>query len=225
MSTFEKTQRTAINRLPARGTYDREQVYAILDEALICHVGYSGADGSPYVIPTAYGRDGDRLFVHGSAISRTLEALGSGIPVCITVTLVDGMVFARSAFHHSMNYRSVMIFGIAEPVTDPDDKLRALAAITNHLIPGRWEETRPTTEAESNATQALLIKLGEVSAKVRTGGPHDAAEDLSLPIWAGVVPLFMQAGEPIASDQSQEESNSPLPDSLAEFMRKHLPRA
>jgi uncharacterized protein len=224
VSEFQKTQRTTIKRLPARGIYDREQVYSILDEGFICHLGYVAADGSPFVIPTAYGRDGDRLYVHGSAISRTLDTVGAGIPVCITITIVDGMVFARSAFHHSMNYRSVMIFGTATPIRERTEKLRALATITNHLIPGRWEETRETTDVEANASQALSIPLEEVSAKVRAGGPHDDAEDLPLPIWAGVIPLAIKAGAPLVSEQSDNEVATIQPDSIQAFIKKHAPR-
>lgn len=216
---FEKTERTTVHRLPARAAYERDTVYSILDEGLICHVGYTGSDGVPYVMPVAYGRAEDQFYLHGSAISRTMDRLAEGVTVCVTVTLVDAMVLARSAFHHSMNYRSVMIFGTALPITDPAEKLAALAAITNHLLPGRWEEVRETTSAELNATSVLRLPIEEVSAKIRTGGPKDGAEDLSLPIWSGVVPLGLTTGTPnVASDNL---TGARLPDSVGKFIGVH----
>ncbi len=199
METYQPTERTTVRRLPKRGVYDRAQVHAILDEGFVCHVGFA-VEGQPYVIPTGYGRDGERIFIHGSAASRMLRSLDQGIDVCFTVTLVDGFVLARSAFHHSMNYRSVVVLGKAHPVTDPGEKAVALRVITNHIVPGRWEEVRPPDERELKATSVLELALDEVSAKVRTGPPVDDEEDYALPIWAGVVPIQTSVREP-RSDQ------------------------
>ena len=181
MSTYAPTQRTQVHRLPKRAVYDKEQVHAILDEGFICHVGFA-VDGQPYVIPTGYGRVDDRIYIHGSAASRMLRSLNQGIDLCFTVTLVDGFVLARSAFHHSMNYRSVVVLGKAHPIDDPAEKMTALHAITNHIVPGRWEEVRTPTEKELKATSVLFLDLDEVSAKVRTGPPVDDEEDYSLPV-------------------------------------------
>jgi nitroimidazol reductase NimA-like FMN-containing flavoprotein (pyridoxamine 5'-phosphate oxidase superfamily) len=191
------SERTRVKRLPARAAYERAAIDAILDEGLVCHVGFT-LDDQPFVIPTAYARVGDALFVHGSAASRMLRGLASGLPACVTVTLVDGLVLARSAFHQSMNYRSVVILGVATLVGDPKEKLGALQAIVNHLIPDRWSEVRPPNEQELKATSVLRIPLAEASAKIRTGGPLDDAEDMSLPCWAGVLPLRLAASAPIA---------------------------
>jgi len=176
--------------------YDKAQVYAILDEAVLCHIGFV-ADGQPYVIPTGYARLGDELYIHGSPASRMLGALGEGIDCCVTVTLLDGFVLARSAFHHSMNYRSVVVLGKARVVTDAGEKRAALRCFTNHIVPGRWEEVRPASEHELKATTVLALPLTEVSAKVRTGPPIDDEEDYALPVWAGVVPLALHAASPI----------------------------
>ena len=185
---FTPTERTQVHRLPKRGVYDRDAVYRILDEGLVCHVGFV-ADGKPMVIPTGYGRQGETLYVHGSTASRMFRALGKGADVCVTVTLVDGLVLARSAFHHSMNYRSVVIFGKATVLEDPAAKREALHVFTQHVAPGRWEEIRQPSEKELQATTVLSIPLEEVSAKVRTGPPIDDEEDYALPVWAGVLPL------------------------------------
>ncbi|HLY17808.1 MAG TPA: pyridoxamine 5'-phosphate oxidase family protein [Bryobacteraceae bacterium] len=195
METYTPTERTQVKRLPKRGVYDRGQVHAILDEGFICHVGFV-ADGQPYVIPTGYARSGDLLYLHGSAASRMLRALGEGAPLCVTVTLVDGLVLARSAFHHSMNYRSVVVLGQARVVTDPKEKMAALAHFTNHIVPDRWDDVRQPYDQELKSTTVLALQLDEVSAKVRTGGPIDDEEDYALPIWAGVIPLHQQFGEP-----------------------------
>jgi uncharacterized protein len=195
MSAFAPTARTQVKRLPKRAAYDKAQVYSILDEGRVCHVGFV-VEGQPYVIPTGYARVDDRLYFHGSAASRMLRCLDEGVLVCVTVTLVDGLVLARSAFHHSVNYRSVMVLGQARLVTDPADKLRALRSFTNHLVPGRWEEVRPPNEQELKATSVLALPLAEVSAKIRTGPPIDDEEDYALPVWAGVVPLCAEWGEP-----------------------------
>jgi nitroimidazol reductase NimA-like FMN-containing flavoprotein (pyridoxamine 5'-phosphate oxidase superfamily) len=186
MSSFTPTDRTRVKRRPQRAVYSREQVYSILDEAFVCHVGFV-VDGRPVVIPTAYGRAGDQLYIHGSAASRMLRSLAEGIDVCVTVTLVDGLVLGRSAFHTSINYRSVVIFGKARLVTNREEKLEAFRHFTNHVIPGRWEEVRQPTDQELAATSALVLPLEEVSAKVRTGGPIDDENDYAFPVWAGVV--------------------------------------
>lgn len=196
LETFEKTPLTTLKRLPDRGRFDRETVYSILDEAFICHVGFV-ADGKPVVIPTGFARDGDRLYIHGSAASRMLRDLSGGIDVCLTVTLVDGLVLARSAFHHSINYRSVVIFGKAQLVDDDRQKMEALRLFTEHIIPGRWEEVRWPNEQEMKGTTVLAVELNEVSAKVRTGPPKDDEEDYNLPVWAGELPLNTIPGAPV----------------------------
>ncbi|HKY26690.1 MAG TPA: pyridoxamine 5'-phosphate oxidase family protein [Pyrinomonadaceae bacterium] len=196
MKTFEQTERTKLKRLPARGVYDRDLVYRILDEGLICHVGFA-VEGRPYVIPTGYARVDDQLYIHGSQASRMLRTLHRGVEACVTVTLLDGLVLARSAFHHSMNYRSVVIFGNARLVDDPQAKLSALRAFSEHMIRGRWDEVRQPTEEEMRATTVLSLPLEEASAKVRTGPPLDDEEDYELPIWAGVIPLSLVAGAPV----------------------------
>ena len=196
MEKYTPTDRTQVKRLPKRGVYDKEQVHAILDEGFLCHVGFV-ADGQPYVIPTLYVRDGDRIYIHGSAASRMLRTLDEGADVCVTVTLVDGFVLARSAFHHSMNYRSVVVLGKARLVDDPNEKMQALHRFTNHMVPGRWEEVRQPAEQELKATNVLVLALDEVSAKVRTGSPLDDEEDYALPVWAGVVPVRTELGVPV----------------------------
>jgi nitroimidazol reductase NimA-like FMN-containing flavoprotein (pyridoxamine 5'-phosphate oxidase superfamily) len=196
------TDRTRVQRRAERGVYDPEQIHSILDEGYICHVGFVEG-GQPYVIPTAYGRAGDRIYLHGSVVSRMMASLAEGIPVCVTVTLVDGLVLARSAFHHSINYRSVVVLGRARPVTDPAEKLAALRCITNHIVPGRWEEVREPDQQELAATQVLALPLDEASAKARAGPPVDADGDYALPVWAGVVPLRTLAGDPIPDERLQ----------------------
>jgi nitroimidazol reductase NimA-like FMN-containing flavoprotein (pyridoxamine 5'-phosphate oxidase superfamily) len=200
MTNFTPTERTQVHRLPKRGVYGREAVYRILDEGLVCHVGFV-ADGKPVVIPTGYGRQGDTIYIHGSTASRMFRALGKGADVCITITLVDGLVLARSAFHHSMNYRSVVIFGKATVLEDPASKREALQVFTEHVAPGRWKEVRPPTEKELQATTVLAIPLEEASAKVRTGPPIDDEEDYSLPVWAGVLPLELTPSPPLPDDR------------------------
>jgi len=197
MNKFQPTQRTQVKRLPDRGAYDSETVFKILDEGLICHVGFS-VDGQPFVIPTGFARVEDTLYIHGSAASRMLRTLAEGVQVCVTVTLLDGLVLARAAFHHSMNYRSVVMLGRATLVSDPAEKVKALEAFTEHIVRGRWNDVRLPTEAELKATTVLALPLAEVSAKIRTGPPKDDAEDYELPIWAGVVPLAISSGAPIA---------------------------
>jgi nitroimidazol reductase NimA-like FMN-containing flavoprotein (pyridoxamine 5'-phosphate oxidase superfamily) len=185
---FEPTGRSRVKRLPKRGHYDRETVYAVLDAGLIAHIGYV-IDGQPYVTPTAYWREGDMLYWHGSAASRMLEHVGEGIPVSVTVTHLDGLVLARSGFHHSINYRSVMAFGRAHFVEEPEAKMAAFEAFVERIFPGRWAELRPATAQEVKGTSVLGMRIEEASAKIRTGGPVDDDEDYALPIWAGVLPI------------------------------------
>ncbi|HEX8253837.1 MAG TPA: pyridoxamine 5'-phosphate oxidase family protein [Thermoanaerobaculia bacterium] len=193
------TERTRVRRLPKRGEYDRATINAILDEALICHVGFVVED-APMVIPTIHWRDGDTLYIHGSAGSRMLRSMKKGIEVCVTVTLLDGLVLARSAFHHSMNYRSVVVLGTASEVTDDAEKVRALEALVEHVVAGRSAEVRGPNEIELRATSVLALPITEASAKIRTGGPVDDEEDYALPVWAGVLPLTLMPGEPVADE-------------------------
>jgi nitroimidazol reductase NimA-like FMN-containing flavoprotein (pyridoxamine 5'-phosphate oxidase superfamily) len=191
------SQRTRVRRLPARADYDRATIDAILDEALICHLGFA-VDGQPYVIPTLQARDGAIVYLHGSAASRTLRTLASGVPACLTATLIDGLVLARSAFHHSMNYRSVVVLGEARLVTETDELLRVLRLFTEKLAPGRWDEVRGPSRQELKGTKVLAMTLDEASAKVRSGPPSDDDEDYALDVWAGVIPMSLQSGEPLA---------------------------
>ena len=199
METFTPTARTQVRRLPKRGVYDKREVYAILDEGFVCHVGFA-LDGQPYVIPTGYARLADEILIHGSAASRMLHALGDGVDVCVTVTLIDGLVFSRSAFHHSMNYRSVVMLGRARVLADPAEKMIALRRFTNHILPGRFEEVRPPSDAELKGTMVLALPLEEVSAKIRTGPPVEDEGDIERPVWAGVVPLHTRLGTPEPMD-------------------------
>jgi nitroimidazol reductase NimA-like FMN-containing flavoprotein (pyridoxamine 5'-phosphate oxidase superfamily) len=216
MSDFTPTERTKVRRLPDRGKYDAESVYGILDEAFICHVGFV-VDGQPYVIPTGFGRVGDTLYIHGSAASRMLRTVSTRVPVCVTVTLVDGIVMARSGFHSSMNYRSVVIFATAKVVEAREEKLEALAAFSEQVMPGRWKELRETTDAELKGTIVLALPITEASAKVRTGPPKDDEADYALPLWAGVVPLKLTAGTPIADPRLP--AGVPAPDYAAHYKR------
>jgi uncharacterized protein len=200
--------RVRVRRLPNRAAYDRHTIDAILDEALVCHLGFVHKD-QPFVIPTLHARLGDRLYVHGSSASRMLGALGGGAPACITVTLIDGLVLARSAFHHSVNYRSVVLLGTALPVTDPEEKIAALRAFTNHMVPGRWDDIRPPTPQELKATSVLYLPLDEASAKVRTGPPVDDEEDYAMDTWAGVLPLCLQPGAPLPDPRLRAGINPP----------------
>jgi len=189
------TDRTRVRRVPARGAYERETIDAILDETLISHVGFVH-DGQPVVIPTLHARVGDRLYLHGSAASRMLRTLERGVPVCATATLVDGLVLARSAFHHSINYRSVVVFGQATLVEPEDERLKALERFTEKLVPGRWPEVRPPSRQELKGTKVLALPLDEASAKVRSGPPIDDEEDYELPVWAGVLPMRTVVEDP-----------------------------
>ncbi len=193
------SDRTRVRRLAERGRYDRATIDAILDEGLVCHLGVV-VDGEPHVIPTLHARIGDHLYVHGAVANFVLRTLDAGGAVCATVTLLDGLVLARSAFHHSVNYRSVVVFGRAERVTDPEEKWAALSAFVEHVVPGRSRDTRPPTPTELRSTMVLRLPLDEASAKVRTGGPKEEPEDLALDHWGGVVPLHLVAGEPVPDD-------------------------
>jgi nitroimidazol reductase NimA-like FMN-containing flavoprotein (pyridoxamine 5'-phosphate oxidase superfamily) len=197
VTSYPPTPRTRLNRLPARGSYDRAVVHGILDEALCCHVGFV-MDGQPFVIPTIHARVGDTLYVHGAVASRMLSVMSQGLPLCVTITLVDGLVLARSAFHHSMNYRSVVILGTAREVTDPEERTRALDAIVEHVMPGRRAEVRPPNASELKRTRVLALPIEEASAKVRTGPPVDDEEDYAIPCWAGEIPLRLVAGAPVS---------------------------
>jgi len=216
MSEFTPTERTQVKRLPKRGHYDRETVYAILDAGFVCHVGFN-AEGQPYVIPTNYGRAGDTLYLHGSAASRMLRTLSGGVPVCVTVTHVDGLVLARSAFHHSVNYRSVVVLGTARLVEEPAEKMEALRIFTDHVLKGRWDDVRQPTEQELKGTMVLALPLEEVSAKVRTGGPVDDEADYALPVWAGVLPLETLPQPP--QPDARLKADTPLPAYLKNYSR------
>jgi hypothetical protein len=203
-------------REPQRGVYERETIYKILDEAFVCHVGFS-MEGQPYVIPTLFARVGDALYFHGSAASRMLRNLSDGIPVCVTVTLADGFVLARSVFNHSMNYRSVVALGLATLVNAPQEKYEALHAFTEKILPGRWKEARQPNEKELKATSILRLPLTEVSAKVRTGAPLDDDPDYALPVWAGVIPVHFAFGAPIRDEKC--DPAIPTPAYVAHYRR------
>ena len=211
MSTTDApTERTKVRRLADRGRYDRDSITAILDEGLVCHLGFA-IDGRPWVMPTTYARVDDRLYVHGAAANFALKSLTSGIEACVTVTLLDGLVLARSAFHHSMNYRSVMLFGRAERVEDRNEQFEAMVAIVEHLVPGRSRDTRLPTDDELRKTLIVRLPLDECSAKVRTGGPLDDADDMELGHWAGVLPLTIAPGAPVP------DVNLDVPDYVASW--------
>lgn len=199
MKMSAPSDRTCVRRVPERACYDVASINAILDEGFVCHLAFV-VEGQPFAMPTGYVRQGERLLVHGSSASRMVRTLATGVDVCLTVTLVDGLVLARSAFHHSVNYRSVVVLGKALPLTDPREKLEALELFTNHMVPGRWAEVRGPNEQELKATAVLALPLKEASAKVRKGPPNDLAEDLTLPVWAGVVPMTVRVHAPIAAD-------------------------
>jgi nitroimidazol reductase NimA-like FMN-containing flavoprotein (pyridoxamine 5'-phosphate oxidase superfamily) len=198
--SFTPSERTRVVREPQRGVYDRETVYKTLDEGLVCHVGFS-VEGQPFVIPTLFARVGDAIYFHGSAASRMLRGVSEGANVCVTVTLADGIVLARSVFNHSMNYRSVVALGKATLVEAPQEKLEALRAFTEKILPGRWDDARQPNEKELKATSILRLPLTEASAKVRVGPPEDDAPDYALPVWAGVIPLGVVAGAPIRDER------------------------
>jgi nitroimidazol reductase NimA-like FMN-containing flavoprotein (pyridoxamine 5'-phosphate oxidase superfamily) len=216
-ATLNPTGRTRLSRHPERGSHDRDAVYAILDEALICHIGFV-AGGQPYVLPTTHARIDDRLYVHGSVASRMLKTLRDGTPMCVTATLIDGLVLARSAFHHSMNYRSAVILGMATQVTEPEHKRRAFNALIEHVMPGRSAQVRGASDQELKATLVLSLAITEASAKTRTGPPVDSENDYALPCWAGVLPLAVQAQAPIAD--ARLIPGVPLPREVAAYERR-----
>jgi uncharacterized protein len=213
---FEQTERTRVYRKPARGSYDRDLVHSILDEALTCHVGFV-QDGQPYVIPTIHARVGHTLYLHGANANRMLKVLADGTPCCVTVTLVDELVLARAALHHSLNYRSVMVLGTAREVTDPEEKQEALRAVVEHIAPGRADGTREADETDLKSTKVLSIPIEEASAKVRTGPPIDEEADMDLPYWAGVLPLGLRTGEPVTAPDLVEDL--PVPDHVKAWKR------
>lgn len=211
------TARTRVVREPHRGVYDRETAYRILDEGFLCHVGFA-VDGQPFVIPTSYGRVEDNLYIHGSAASRMLRQMKEGVAVCVTVTLVDGLVLARSVFNHSMNYRSVVILGKAMLVDDPKEKIEALRALSEHILPGRWDDARQPNDRELKQTSVLRVRIEEFSSKVRVGPPIDDEEDYAFPTWAGVVPLEMVAGKPINDERL--DAGREVPAYISTYSRK-----
>ena len=208
--------RTRVVRESHRGVYDRAAAYAILDEGFICHVGFV-VDGQPFVIPTAYGRVEDSLYIHGSAASRMLRNLDKGIPVCVTVTLLDGLVLARSIFNHSMNYRSLVVLGTAAAVLDAKEKLEALESLSEHILPGRWAESRQPNERELKQTLVLRLPIQEFSAKVRQGPPIDDEEDYAFPTWAGVIPIKMAPGAP--ENDPRLDPKTPVPAYVSKYSR------
>lgn len=210
------TERTTLHRRPARGSYDVATVHAILDEALICHVGFA-AEGQPYVLPTTHARIGDQLYIHGAVGGRFLKTVKGGIPVCVTVTLIDALVLARSAFHHSMNYRSVVVLGMATEVTDPVVKRKAFDALIEHVVRGRSAQVRGANEQELKATTVLSLPIVEASAKIRTGQPIDDAEDYAVPCWAGLVPVSLEARPPVADPKLS--AGIALPPEVAAYKR------
>jgi uncharacterized protein len=217
MTEFTRTEKNRIKRLPKRGYYDRETIYNILDEALICHVGFVD-HGQPYVIPINFARVHDTIILHGAKASRLLKHIGEGNPVCIEVTVVDGLVLARSVFHHSMNYRSAVLFGSGRLLEGEDEKLAALEAVTEHLVSGRWQDARLPNRKELNATSVVKIKIDAASAKVRVGPPVDEEEDYTLPVWAGVLPLHDLPSTPIQDEL--QPADIPVPEYVAKYSRK-----
>jgi nitroimidazol reductase NimA-like FMN-containing flavoprotein (pyridoxamine 5'-phosphate oxidase superfamily) len=216
MTEFTKTDRSRLKRIPERGHYDRETIYHILDEALICHVGFV-EKGQPFVIPINFARVDDTIILHGAKASRLLKHIEAGHPVCLETTIVDGLVLARSVFHHSINYRSVVLFGKGRLIQDEQEKLAALKAVTEHLIPGRWQEARLPNRKELNATSVVSIEIGEASAKVRVGPPVDEQEDYALPVWAGILPLQEMSLHPTRDEFQSEEI--PVPAYIAGYSR------
>ncbi|GAB4208146.1 MAG: pyridoxamine 5'-phosphate oxidase family protein [Roseiflexaceae bacterium] len=218
MTTFEQTPLNRVRRLPKRGHYDRATIDPIIDAALICHVGFV-QDGQPFVIPTLHARDGADILLHGASTSRMVQHLAAGEPACLTITHVDGIVLARSVFHHSINYRSAVLFGRAEPIESPEEKLEALARFTERLLPGRWQDARPPNAQELKATGVVRFTIESASAKIRNGPPGDEPEDLDLAVWAGVLPLHTQLGTP--QPDPQQPAGLPLPGYLRDFLDQH----
>lgn len=210
----EITKRTKVNRLPKRAAYDKDVIYRILDSTFICNIGFV-IDGQPFVIPTSYGRKENKIFFHGSSASRMLKHIRTGSEICVTVMKIDGIVLARSAFHHSINYRSVVIFGKAEEIIDQDEKINALQVISEQIIPGRWKEVRKPNQKELNATMVFSLQLDEASAKIREGGPSDDKEDMELNIWAGVLPVNTVIGSPKKAEDLSP--GIPVPDYLINY--------
>lgn len=221
MQDFKPTARSKVKRLPKRGHYDRETVYAVLDAGFVCHVGYV-IDAQPYVTPTCYWREGDAIYWHGSSASRMLRHVGKGVECCLTVTHVDALVLARSGFHHSINYRAAMLFGRARRIEDPQEKLAKMERFVERIAPGRWPVLRPVTRQELKATTLLGMDLSEASAKIRSGPPIDDEEDYSLPIWAGLVPIEMRAGA--ARDDGRLAAGTKRPSHLEDFSHLGLKR-
>lgn len=217
MTEFTKTDKNRVKRMPERGHYDQETIYRILDEALICHVGFA-VNGQPYVIPTNFARLNDTIVLHGAKASRLLKHIEAGNPVCVTATILDGLVLARSVFHHSVNYRSVVLFGKGRAVEEEHEKLAGLQAISEHLIPGRWGDARVPNHKELNATRIVSIKIDVASAKVRMGPAVDEPEDYALPVWAGVLPLREVPLSPLADERLPEDV--PLPAYISGYARK-----
>jgi nitroimidazol reductase NimA-like FMN-containing flavoprotein (pyridoxamine 5'-phosphate oxidase superfamily) len=215
--TFSPTERTRVVREPHRGSFDRDAIYKILDEGFVCHVGFT-VDGQPYVIPTMFARMADAIYFHGSAASRMLRGVSSGLAVCVTVTLIDGLVLARSVFNHSMNYRSVVALGKAALVDEVEEKIVALRAFTEKILPGRWDDARQPNEKELKATSILRLPLSEVSAKMRTGDVQDDEEDYALPVWAGVLPIRLAASEPIRDERC--DASLAVPASVTNFDKR-----
>jgi uncharacterized protein len=220
MNPTGATKRTQVVRLPKRGDYSHETIHSILDAGFLCHVGFV-VDGQPFVIPTGYGRSGNTLYVHGSSASRMLRTLAEGIEVCVTVTLLDGVVLARSAFHHSMNYRSVVIFGKATLVESTEEKAEALRVISEQIVPGRWNDVRWPTEQELKATKVLALPISEASAKVRTGPPMDDEEDYAMNVWAGVLPLRVHAEAPVADARLSSDVTA-VPEYLLHYGKRPI---
>jgi nitroimidazol reductase NimA-like FMN-containing flavoprotein (pyridoxamine 5'-phosphate oxidase superfamily) len=221
VKSFSATARSKLKRLPKRGHYDRDTVYAVLDAGFVCHVGYA-IDAQPYVTPTCYWREGDALYWHGSAASRMLRHLEKGVECCLTVTHVDALVLARSGFHHSINYRSAMIFGRAHKIEDPQDKLARMEAFIERMFPGRWQGLRPVTRQELKGTTVLGMAIGEASAKIRSGPPVDDDADYALPIWAGLVPVRQVAGAP--ADDGRLAAGAEVPRNLSDLAHIGLAR-
>ena len=215
MSEFVKTEQNRVRRLPARGAYDKATIYPIVDQALICYVGLVEEGGQPVIIPTLHARRDDEILLHGATTSRLLKYAATGAPLCITVAHIDGLVLARSVFHHSVNYRSAVLFGRGALVENEDEKMAALAAFTEKLIPGRWDDARRPNAVELKATSVVAVTIESASAKVRTGPPVDDAEDMDAPIWAGVLPMALRPGDPVAD----VANTAPLPDHVARYHR------
>jgi len=216
MSTYPIDEKNKVKRIPKRGHYDQATVHEILDAGFLCHLGFTHHD-QPFVIPTSYGREGNKIYLHGATTSRMMVNLEKGLPVCLTVTHLDGLVLARSAFHHSANYRSVNVFGKVRKVDDPIEKMNALACILNHMVPEHWDNVRQPNDKEFNATLVIAIKIDTASAKVRAEGVVDEKEDHSLPIWAGVIPIRQVASDPVTDADLQDDIE--IPDTVLKYVK------